>query len=251
MTYKAKTRLYVDHALPGSGSIELDKAQTHYLATVLRVKEGTIIHLFNGRDGEWQTVVTRVTRKAVDLLVQEKVREQGQEPDLWLCFAPLKKARIDFLAQKATELGASRLIPVMTSYTQSERVNIDRLKANALEAAEQCERLMVPAVQEPIKFSTLLADWPEDRHILFCDERRDGSSAIEALAPLKPTSKAEKASPWAIFIGPEGGFDSGESEQLRAHKKAVTIALGPRILRADTAAMAALTLWQSVIGDWV
>lgn len=244
MAYTAKTRLYIPAALPGSGTIELDKAQTHYLANVMRVKEGTFIHLFNGKDGEWQATVANVSRKSVTLIVQEKVRDQLAEPDVWLCFAPIKKARIDFIAQKATELGVSRLQPILTARTNAERVKLERMESNAIEAAEQCERLNIPEVSAPVKFKELMANWPSDRHILFCDEMRDGETAIAHL------SQAEKGAPWAIFIGPEGGFDDTERTALKAQPLCHAVSLGPRVLRADTAAMAAISLWQATLGDW-
>ncbi|WND03129.1 16S rRNA (uracil(1498)-N(3))-methyltransferase [Temperatibacter marinus] len=244
MAYTAKTRLFIEDSLPGSGLIDLDKGQTHYLANVMRVTEGTRINLFNGRDGEWQCLVTHASRKSVSLLVEEKVRDQKTEPDVWLVFAPIKKARIDFMAQKATELGASKLIPLLTARTNTDRVKVDRLALNAIEAAEQCERLNVPEVTEPIKFKTLMEEWPSERRIMFCDEMRNAESAIHALPKGSPPP------PWAIFIGPEGGFDDRERETLAAQEGCVSVSLGPRILRADTAAMAALSLWQATLGDW-
>jgi 16S rRNA (uracil1498-N3)-methyltransferase len=243
---KINTRLYINAPLPGNGSIVLDKDQSHYLANVMRVKIGTPVALFNGSDGEWACEIDVIEKRAVTLKVTTQTRAQTPEPDVWLVFAPIKKARIDFMAQKATELGASHLLPIYTRRTIVDRVKIDRLHANAAEAAEQCERVTVPTIGEPVKFTQLMKNWPEERHIMFCDETLSGEAAHEALKKLSAPPKK----PWAIFIGPEGGFDDSERDLLKAHPSTVAVSLGPRVLRADTAAMAALSLWQSTLGDW-
>lgn len=247
MSYKARIRLYIDAPLPGQGTLILDKEQSHYLSNVMRLKAGCEVSLFNGRDGEWVTEITEVQKRAVVLKIVSQTLEQKPEPDLWLVFAPVKKARIDFIAQKATELGVSHLQPVYTHRTNVDRVKTERLNANAIEAAEQCERLTIPTVAAPQKFDTLFATWPSDRKIMFCDETLSGKPAHEALADsgMKKTSE-----PWAILIGPEGGFDDSERTAIKSHPNTTVVALGPRVLRSDTAAMAAISLWQSALGDW-
>lgn len=243
---KINTRLYVETPLPGEGTVVLDKDQSHYLANVMRVKVGAPVALFNGDDGEWACEVATIEKRAVTLRVSTQIKEQTPEPDVWLVFAPIKKARIDFMAQKATELGASHLLPIYTRRTIVDRVKVDRLHANAAEAAEQCERITVPTIGEPVKFTQLMKEWPAERRIMFCDETLTGEAAHQALAKLSNEPKT----PWAIFIGPEGGFDDNERATLKSHPNAVAVSLGPRVLRADTAAMAALSLWQSALGDW-
>ncbi|WP_262695829.1 16S rRNA (uracil(1498)-N(3))-methyltransferase [Kordiimonas aquimaris] len=246
MNDKANIRLYIEESLSQGMSITFDKDQSHYLANVMRSKLGSEIAIFNGQDGEWIGEITDIQKRAVTLQLNERRREQATEPDVWLVFAPIKKARIDFIAQKATELGASLLLPIYTRRTIVDRVKTDRLHANAVEAAEQCERLTVPTIGEPVKFEKLMADWPADRRIMFCDETLSGKPAHTALSNFTKVPKE----PWAIFIGPEGGFDDSERSFLHNHKNAVPVSLGPRIMRADTAAMAALSLWQSALGDW-
>lgn len=243
----SKIRLFIDHALPGSGVVTLGKEQSHYLANVMRLKVGATITVFNGSDGEWQTTVSEVHKKAVSLTVDTQTRAQESEPDLWLAFAPIKKGRLDFMVQKATEMGVSHMIPMMTSYTNVDRVKEDRLRANALEAAEQCDRLNVPTVADAAKLENILANWPDERMMMFCDEDLSGRSALDALAASD--SKAN-VKPWGILIGPEGGFSDEERIKIKAHKNCVVVSLGPRILRADTAAIAALSLWQAALGDW-
>lgn len=246
MRKKFDRRLFIEGPLAKTNSITLSADQSHYLANVLRAKAGMPVALFNGKDGEWAAEVIEVSKRSVDLRVLEQVKTQSVEPDVWLVFAPIKKARIDFIAQKATELGASHLLPIYTRRTIVDRVKIDRLHANAVEAAEQCERITVPTIGEPVKFEKLMQEWPQNRHIMFCDESLSGQSAHQALSNIKTADKE----PWAIFIGPEGGFDENERKLLQNHEKAIAVSLGPRIMRADTAAMAALSLWQSALGDW-
>jgi 16S rRNA (uracil1498-N3)-methyltransferase len=175
------------------------------------------------------------------------VRDQVAEPDLWLCFAPVKRARIDYIAEKATELGVSVLQPIVTQHTIVERVNVERLRANAVEAAEQTERLSVPEVRAPVDLTRLLGEWPAGRRLLMCDETGGGRPIAEMLTGLDADARA---APWAIVIGPEGGFAAAELDALRRIKDVTAVGLGPRILRADTAALAALSVWQSLIGDW-
>jgi len=247
MSKKIQHRLYLNAPLPGVGLLTLSQEQSHYLANVMRASVGDAVALFNGHDGEWATEVSEVKKRAVSLRIVAKLKEQAPEPDLMLAFAPIKKARIDFIAQKATELGVQHLQPIYTHRTNVDRVKTERLHANAIEAAEQCERMTIPTVSEPEKLDLLLANWPSERMIMFCDEDLSGKSAHTALTELTDT---QKAMPWAIFVGPEGGFDEGERAAIKTHPNTVVVSLGPRVLRADTAAMAAISLWQSSIGDW-
>lgn len=240
-------RLYIECSLSAGASVVLGRDQSHYLANVMRKKQGDMVSLFNGKDGEWQATLTTVEKRAVNVDVMQQSRVQEAEPDLWLAFAPIKKARLDFIAQKATELGVCSLTPVMTRRTIVDRVKTDRMLANAIEAAEQCERLTVPMINEATKLDAFLASLSVDRKLMFCDEDKTGEETHMALQSV--ASKADPGS-WAILIGPEGGFDDAEREKIRSHPGCVPVSLGPRVLRADTAAMAAISLWQSAIGDW-
>lgn len=243
----SKIRLFVDSALNKGGFVTLNKDQSHYLVSVMRIKVGAQVALFNGCDGEWLASVSEANKKAVCLTILSQSRQQEKEPDLWLAFAPIKKGRLDFMVQKATEMGASHMIPVMTQYTNVDRLKIERLRANTLEAAEQCDRLQVPTVSDLTKLEHVLKDWPDDRMIMFCDEDLSGKSALEALSQADDKNSPK---PWGILIGPEGGFSPAERELIKAHKNCIIVSLGPRILRADTAAIAALSLWQTALGDW-
>ncbi|MGX0878724.1 16S rRNA (uracil1498-N3)-methyltransferase [Roseovarius sp. MBR-154] len=237
----AKIRLYVEHPLGQGQTIPLSRDQAHYLFGVMRQGVGDAVLVFNGRDGEYRAEVAEAGKRGGTLDVKEQTAPQRNPPDLWLLFAPIKKARTDFIVEKAVEMGAARIIPVQTDFTNSERIRQDRLQAHAVEAAEQCGGTFVPAVTELQKLDTLLANWPEDRQLMFCDE---------ALAGAGATLRAAGGGAWAILIGPEGGFSESERGRLSALPFAHPISLGPRILRADTAAVAALTLWQQALGDW-
>jgi 16S rRNA (uracil1498-N3)-methyltransferase len=238
-----KVRLHVEEALGPGAEVALDRDQANYLFNVMRMGAGDAAALFNGRDGEWRAEVRDAGRRGGALVCVERLRAQEGGPDLDLLFAPLKKARTDFVAEKATEMGVRRLIPVMTRRTNAERVNVDRLRAHAVEAAEQCGILTVPEVLEPRSLSVALDGWEPGRRLMFCDESREGPEARAALAQAEP-------GPWAVLIGPEGGFAPEEVERLRAAPFALAVSLGPRVLRADTAAVAALALWQAALGDW-
>ena len=238
-----KIRLYVTRPLGPGAQVALDRDQAHYLANVMRQGAGAQVALFNGTDGEWVAEITSITKRAADLVCQGQLRPQADPPDLWLCFAPVKKARTDFIAEKACEMGCRRLIPVFTRHTNSERVRNDRLTAHAIEAAEQCGLLSVPEVAEPATLDALLTDWPADRKLMFCDESGAAPPAEAVLTKAGP-------GPWAVLTGPEGGFAPEEADRLRALDQAHPVSLGPRILRADTAAVAALALWQATLGDW-
>lgn len=241
------SRLFVASGLAAGIDVPLDEAQVHYLRHVMRRPDGAPLLLFNGRDGEWRGTLAGRGKKAAVARVGERTREQTVEPDVWLCFAPLKRARIDYVAEKATELGVAVLQPILTHHTVVERVNVERLRANALEAAEQTERLSVPEVREPLELGRLLDGWPADRHLLVCDETGGGLPIAQALAGL---DAARRAASWAVLIGPEGGFDAAELAGLRRMSNVMAVGLGPRILRADTAALAALACWQALVGDW-
>ena len=238
-------RLFVESDLGPGDEVPLSDSHAHYLRNVMRRAEDAPLLLFNGRDGEWRAALALRGKSASARLV-ERTREQTSEPDVWLCFAPIKRARIDFVAEKATELGASVLQPILTRHTAVERVKVDRLRANAIEAAEQTERLSVPEVREPVDFARLIAAWPAGRRLLVCDETGGGPPIAAALGTL---DEAARAAPWAIVIGPEGGFAADELKALRDVPQMLAVGLGPRILRADTAALAALACWQALVGD--
>lgn len=236
-------RLYTDQPLHAGGDIPLNEAQAHYLRAVLRALPGQGLCLFNGRDGEWQAVLTELGKRGGRVLAELCLRAQTTTPDLWLLFAPLKKDALDVLVEKAAELGAARLLPVLTAYTDVTRVNLDRLQAQLIEAAEQCERLDVPSLATPQRLETLLADWPDGRQLYVCAEAGQAQPFADVLAQAPD-------GPAAILIGPEGGWSVGELELFARHRTCEPVALGPRILRAETAAIAALALWQSHKGDW-
>lgn len=236
-------RLFVTSDLAPGASVELDPAQAHYLITVLRCKTGEEILLFNGKDGEWLGGLNAAPKKRATVSLIRQTRQQISPPDLHYLFAPLKRARLDYMAQKATELGAARLMPVITRRTVAERVNRARLAANAVEAAEQCGILWVPEVAEPEKLANLLAGWEDKRLLVFADE------AAPIASPLAALEREEKR-PLAVLIGPEGGFEDEERALLLAKPFVLPISLGPRVMRADTAAVAALTLVNATLGDW-
>lgn len=240
-------RLFVEAGLAAGQEVPLDEQQAHYLRNVMRRPDGAPLLLFNGRDGEWRATLSARGKKGAAAEIVECTRPQEPEPDVWLCFAPVKRARIDYIAEKATELGVAALQPVVTQHTAVERVNVGRLRANAIEAAEQTERLTVPDVRESIDLGRLLDSWPSERRLLMCDETGGGPPIAEALAALDNESRQ---APWAIVIGPEGGFAAAELAALRRIKNVTSVGLGPRILRADTAALAALACWQALVGDW-
>ncbi|MBM1310615.1 16S rRNA (uracil(1498)-N(3))-methyltransferase [Sulfitobacter mediterraneus] len=239
----AKIRLYVDHPLGPGQSVPLDKAQAHYLFGVMRLAVGAQVLLFNGRDGEWRADVVEAGKRGGALACDTQTRDLQMPPDLWLMFAPIKKARTDFIVEKAAEMGAARIVPVMTEFTNAGRVQRDRLQAHAIEAAEQCGGTFVPEVAEAVKFDRLLDGWRPERRIMFCDEALAPSGGAAGLA-------GGDTGPWAILIGPEGGFSERERGKLQRLEAAHAVRLGPRILRADTAAVAAMTLWQQSMGDW-
>ena len=236
----AKIRLFVDHPLGEGQSVPLSRPQAHYLFGVMRLGPGGAVRLFNGRDGEWFAEVAEAGKRGGALRVEAQSAPQVAPPDLWLLFAPVKKARTDFIVEKAVEMGAARILPVQTGFTNSGRIQRDRLQAHAVEAAEQCGATHVPEVAGLERLDRLLEGWDATRRIMFCDEGRAGA----------PAGLPDAPGPWAILIGPEGGFSPDERARLQGLPFAHPVALGPRILRADTAAVAALTLWQTALGDW-
>ncbi|MFO7771736.1 MAG: 16S rRNA (uracil(1498)-N(3))-methyltransferase [Roseovarius gahaiensis] len=236
-----KIRLYVDHPLGQGQTVPLTREQAHYLFGVMRRNVGDTVLLFNGHGGEWRATVEKAGKRDGLLMTDAQTRPQQNPPDLWLLFAPIKKARTDFIVEKAAEMGAARILPVQTEFTNSERIRQDRLQAHAVEAAEQCGGTFVPEVCNLQKLEQVLADWPEDRQLMFCDE---------ALVGARDSLGQPGGDKWAILIGPEGGFSDRERARLTALPLAHSISLGPRILRADTAAVAAMTVWQTTLGDW-
>jgi 16S rRNA (uracil1498-N3)-methyltransferase len=243
MRGKAARRLFVTASLEPGDAVNLDEGQSHYLRHVLRAKVGDRVLLFNGRDGEWQAEIAAAAKRGVMVEVRARTAAQADVPDIWLAFAPVKKTPSDYLAQKATELGVRLLQPVFTRRTIVTRLNRERLKANAVEAAEQSGRLTVPEIGEAMSLEKLLGVWPRRRRLFFCDEGGDAT-------PLAQAARAAGEGASAILTGPEGGFDPEEREGLRAFSFVTPVTLGPRIVRADTAALAALAIWQSVRGDW-
>ncbi len=236
-------RLFLPHDLIQDAVVEPDPQQSHYLSHVLRLKPTAKLLVFNGRDGEWLAAVATVEKKKVLLTLLAQVRPQPPHSDLLYCFAPLKAGRLDYLVQKAVEMGAGVLQPVITQHTQMSTVGTDRLRANAVEAAEQCGILAIPRVEDAIKLDRLLWLWEPGRRLIFCDEGADTNNPIPALSAV-----AERK--LGLLVGPEGGFSEEERQQLRALPYVTPIPLGPRILRADTAAVAALAVIQATIGDW-
>lgn len=247
MTYTPRTRLFVDAPLAAGAAVEASEGQAHYLSHVMRAKAGEAVALFNGRDGEWGARVAFPAKRRVHLDVGEKLREQTATPDVWLVFAPVK--RIEFLVEKATELGVAQLHPVSTRRTTIGRVNRMRLTAHCMEAAEQSDRLSVPEISEARPFLDVMGAWPQDRKLFFLDETGGGAPIAHVLA--NATADANVKGPCAFLTGPEGGFDQSELNALRRLPFATAVGLGPRILRAETAALAALACWQAFCGDWV
>lgn len=240
MSERAKIRLYVDAPLGPGQAVALSRDQAHYLFGVMRQQVGRRVALFNGRDGEWTAEVAEASKRSGVLVCQSLAMAQQVPPELWLMFAPIKKARTDFIVEKAAEMGARRILPVRTDFTNSERIRRDRLQAHAVEAAEQCGGTFVPEVADIAPLSRVLDSWDSERQLMFCDEALAGHAA----------KLPETRGPWAILIGSEGGFSDAERQRLSGLEYSHAVSLGPRILRADTAAVAAMTVWQQALGDW-
>jgi 16S rRNA (uracil1498-N3)-methyltransferase len=236
-------RLYVEADLRDGQSLTVEAEASNYLRNVLRLEAGDNVLVFNGRDGEWRAEISEAGKKKTSLTPREQTRPQTPPGDLWYLFAPLKHARLDYMVQKAVEMGVSRLVPVMTHRTQAARVNLERMRANAVEAAEQCGILSIPDVAEPQTLGKLLVNWDAGRRLIFCDE---SATVANPMAALNTISRG----PLAVLVGPEGGFDESERSQLLEVPGVTAISLGPRVLRADTAAVAALALVQAGLGDF-
>ena len=240
--------MFVTDELAAGVSLQPSRDQQHYLLNVMRCRDCDTVLLFNGRDGEWQADLEREGKRDCRLEVRQATRQQTSGPDLWLLFAPVKKARLDFIAQKACEMGCSRIWPVRTEYCQVSRVNDDRMLANVIEAAEQTERLDIADISPFTDLAAALDSCETDRQIIFCDEASAGDGTMNAIRVLTDAAPIARA---AILIGPEGGFSEAERAMISARQNSLKLSLGPRILRADTAAIAALACFQSVCGDWV
>ncbi|WP_404989693.1 16S rRNA (uracil(1498)-N(3))-methyltransferase [Brucella pseudogrignonensis] len=236
-------RIHIEADLATGASVEAPTQAAHYLTHVMRLKEGDEVLVFNGQDGEWKARLRPEGKKRLFLEAIEQTRPQPEACDLIYCFAPLKQGRLDYMVQKAVEMGAGVLQPVVTQHTQVPKLGTDRIKANAIEAAEQCGVLAIPECRDALRFDRFLEQWDQSRRLIFCDEGHETDDPLTVLSNLKP-------GPYAVLIGPEGGFSESERQQLRSLPFVTAIPLGPRILRADTAAVAALTLVQAVLGDW-
>jgi 16S rRNA (uracil1498-N3)-methyltransferase len=236
-------RLFIDDDLRAGARVSLAPPQAHYLTAVLRLRSGAKLLVFNGRDGEWLATLAETHKRGASLEIGEQTRSQETGPDVDYLFAPLKRSRLDYLVQKATEMGVARLRPVLTDRTIAERVNSERMRANVIEAAEQCGILRVPEVEPPQKLDEALDSWDPGRRVVYCDEEEQGRDPIAALEKLGP-------GPLAVLVGPEGGFSPRERERLVGKPFVVPLSLGPRIMRADTAAVAVLALVNATLGDW-
>ena len=245
MAQRRAPRLHLIAGLAAGCEIELEPARAHYLRSVLRLGPGAAVAGFNAEDGEWLCRIAGIGKNGARLTAERQLcsPEPGGEPDLWLLFAPIKRARLDWLVEKATELGVAALLPVWTARTQVERVNLDRLRAHAVEAAEQSERLSVPELRAPERLGRLLATWPGARRLVVCDESGAGEPISDAAARLPP-------GPVALLVGPEGGFDETELDAIGKLSFVTRVGLGPRVLRGETAALAAVAVFQAIAGDW-
>ena len=241
-THYTLARLYVSEAFGAGVTIGLPQSQAHYLSKVMRLKPGAQIRVFNGDDGEWLAELSELGKRDAQITLLEQLRPATSTPDIWVLFAPVKKSRNDFIVEKATELGASLIRPVLTKRTTMLHIKTDRMRMQAIEAAEQTERMDIPLIKDPFKLAELIESWDAGRDLIFADEAGDAQPAIEAFKSLR--------APCAILISPVRGFDPSERDLLRAQSYVTPISLGPRILRADTAVAATLALWQAVNGDW-
>lgn len=240
---RAKIRIYHPVPLPVGETFALSEEASHYLCSVMRLQQGDLIAVFNGQDGEFECKIAEARKKQVTAEVLRQLKPFADVPDLWLLFAPVKKDKTDFIIEKSVELGVKKMMPVMTERTIVEKVKAERYAAQAAEAAEQCRRLEVPEILAVQKLAALLASWPQERVLFFMDESGQGQPAVSVFA-------AEKGRPAAVLVGPEGGFSPAEMQMLRRHPAVKPISLGSRILRAETAVAAALSVWQALAGDW-
>jgi 16S rRNA (uracil1498-N3)-methyltransferase len=245
-------RLHIEAPLAAGAVLELPRAKAHYLTNVLRLPAGAEILTFNGEDGEWRCALSTGGRKTASLTALVMTRPQPAALELIYAFAPLKHARLDYMVQKSVEMGAGVLQPILTRHTHVERLNVERMQSNAIEAAEQCGILTLPHIAPIMRLDAFLANWPAERLLVFCDEDAEGDplSAFAAVKAAAAEAGATKRPSPAVLVGPEGGFDKAERQQLLALRHVVRLSLGPRILRADTAAVAALALTQAALGDW-
>lgn len=243
MAERRVPRLFLTAGLVPGGAVEVEAGQAHYLRSVLRLGLGAAVAAFNEADGEWLCRIAEIAKSGVQLTIERQLRRPERDASLWLLFAPVKRARLDWLVEKATELGVSTLLPVWTARTQVERINLERLRVHAIEAAEQSERLSVPELRAPERLEQTLANWPADRQLIVCDETGAGEPIAEAAARFGP-------GPAALLIGPEGGFDQRELDALGKLSFVIRVGLGPRVLRAETAALAGLAVFQAIAGDW-
>lgn len=246
---KSTPRLFVDQPLWVGADVPIGGGAAHYLLGVMRLKEGANVKVFDDRNGEYLAVITRAAKRDLTLTIQSHLRIHEEVPDLWLCQALIKKDRLDWITEKACELGISRFVPVLTSRCVADKVKKDRMRSHMIEAAEQCERTALPQIAPLTKLDTMLKEWPEVRTLFFCDER-GGIPFGEALLRHKDAALLAHSDPAAILIGPEGGFTDAENAAIRRHPCAVPVSLGPRILRADTAAVTAISVWMAYKGDW-
>jgi len=241
---KAKIRLYIDQELSLSEIINLDKTQTHYLFNVMKQEIGNFILLFDNKTGEYLSEIISINKRSCELKIVEKTREFESVPDLHLLFAPVKKDNNDFIIQKSTELGIKKIVPIITEYVNSHKIKIEKFKLNAIEASEQCRRVDIPQITELKKLEEVLSNWDENRTLFYMNETGAGNDIISVF------SKCDKDLLSAILVGPEGGFSSEELEYLSSLPFTKSVTLGKRILRAETAVVSSISIWQSIIGDW-
>ena len=237
-------RLFVEADLSAGAEVVLTRDQQHYLTHVMRRRAGDVIAVFNGREGEWRASLENISKKAGILLIEERRKAQNPEPDLWLVFALLKRGPVDLIAEKATELGVSRLCPIFTERTNTARLKVDRLRAIATEAAEQCGRLTLPEIDDLQSLEAFLSAWPSDRGLVWLDETGSGAPIADVMAARK------KGSPDALLIGPEGGFSAAELKLIEKKSYVTAASMGKRLLRAETACIASVSMWQALAGDW-
>jgi 16S rRNA (uracil1498-N3)-methyltransferase len=240
---RQKIRLYTNADLKENNAIELNKEQSHYISSVMRQKEGHIVSLFNAACGEWDAIINYISKKNSSLTVTTQTRTPQKEPDLWLLFAPVKNTGVSLIVQKATELGVSKIIPITTERTIVRKINKERIEAIAIEASEQSERISIPKVLDIVSLKDILSEFPEDRKLIFCDESGNGEEAKKILLN-------QQKGKYAVIVGPEGGFSEAEQQVISSLDNSLPIGLGPRILKADTAVIAALSCVQMLLGDW-